>query len=172
MKEIKVYHSLLKNLLLLTSCLVFIALGISTLFNPHKDISTFGTVISWTAILFFGCGGLFMLYQILKERFTGQAYYVITDKSLIMNSSKHFEVCFADVEAFYLTNVMGNQMISIRYKPNMEVQKFENASTLGRLTRRFNERVAGTQEGIPAYGLNIKAQELCDLLNERVKSQK
>jgi ATP-dependent helicase/nuclease subunit A len=28
------------------------------------------------------------------------------------------------------------------------------------------------QEGIPAYGLNIKAQELCDLLNERVKSQK
>jgi hypothetical protein len=48
MKEIKVYHSLSKNLLLLTGCFVFVALGISTIANPPEDISTFDIVISWT----------------------------------------------------------------------------------------------------------------------------
>lgn len=169
MKEIKVYHSLSKNLLLLVVCFVFVALGISTIANPPKDISTFGIVISWTGVLFFGGGALFMLYLILRERLTGQAYYVITDQSLIMHTPKRYEVRFVDVEAFRLTKVTSNQMITIHYKPNVEVQKFEDASILGRLTRCFNERMAGAQEGLPANGLSIKAQELCDLLNERVK---
>ena len=169
MEEIKIYHSLKKNLLLLTCCLVFTFLGINVLVNPHKEISIFGIIMSLLGVLLFGGGSLFVLYQILKERLTGQAYYVITNQSLIMNSGKGFEVRFADVEMFYISKIVGTSLICIRYKPNVEVQRFENSTLLGRLTRRFNVHQVGTQEGLPADGLNIKAQELCNLLNKKVK---
>ena len=133
--------------------------------------------LAWAGILFFGGGGLFVLFLILKERITHTPYYMITDDGIIMNSGlKTYEVHFTDVECFYLTKVGTARgkttLIGIQYKESIELQKFEDASKAGRAVRRFNKSVAGSQETLPADGLTIKPKDLCEILNERVKDSR
>ena len=45
----------------------------------------------------------------------------------------------------------------------------KDASWLGRIVRRFNQRIGGSQEHLYAADMTMKPKELCDLLNERVK---
>jgi hypothetical protein len=45
----------------------------------------------------------------------------------------------------------------------------DDATFLGRLARKFNLSVSGTQESIAVTGLTIKAQELLDLLTDRLQ---
>ena len=91
-----------------------------------------------------------------------------------MNSVfKTHEVRFADFKRFFLTKVGTargtTKLIGIQYKKNVELQKFEDAGEAGGVVRRFNKRVAGSQEALPADGLTIKPKDLCEILNERVK---
>lgn len=165
MEEVKIYHSLWKTSPVILICFAFAALGIRSLV-VHPEKSGF---MSWLGLLFFGFGGIFMLWLILKERITGKPYYLVTDESIIMNSGlKAWEVRFADVESFFL---MG-KMIGIRYKKGKEIQKMADASGLGRLVRRFNQRIGGSQEHLYVSGMTMKPKELCDLLNKRVKKMK
>ncbi len=144
-------------------CFVFVAMGIIMLL--HGDHS----FIVWAGILFFGGGALFVLYLILRERISHKAYYIITDESVLMDSGmKKWEVRFADVEEFYLVNVASSKQIGIKYNKEVEFQKISDASSSGRTIRKLNECIAGVQESLPADGLNIKPQELCDLLNMRL----
>ena len=163
MREIRIYHSILKNIALMAVCFVFVAMGIFILMHGERSF------IAWTGILFFGGGGLFVLFLIMRERISHKAYYIITDESVLMDSGmKKLEVRFADVEEFYLINVSSSKQIGIKYKKEVEFQKMNDASSAGRTFRKLNERLAGVQESLPADGLNIKPQELCDLLNMRL----
>jgi len=169
METIRVYHSLWKSGLLVAVCFGFTALGIF-LINAGKD-----GIVAWLATSFFGIGGLFMLWLILKERITHTPYYMITDDCIIMNSGfKTCEVHFADVECFFLTEVGTargkTKLIGRQYKEKLELQKYKDASKAGRAVRSFNKRVAGSQEALPADGLMIKPKALCEILNERVNS--
>ena len=144
-------------------CFVFVAMGIQMLLRGEQSF------IAWTCILFFGGGGLFVLFLILRERIAHKAYYIITDESVLVDSGmKKWEVHFADVEEFYLINVGSSKQIGIKYKKEVEFQKMSDASSAGRTIRKLNESIAGVQESLPADGLNIKPQELCDLLNMRL----
>ena len=144
-------------------CSVFVAMGIFMLLHGGQSF------MAWAGILFFGGGGLFVLFLILRERIAHKAYYIITDESILMDSGiKKWEVRFADVEEFYLLNVKSSKMIGIIYKKEVEFQKMNDASSAGRTIRKLNESIAGVQESFPADGLNIKPQELCDLLNMRL----
>ena len=110
-----------------------------------------------------------MLFLILRERISHKAYYIITDESVLIDSGmKKWEVRFADVEEFYLINVTSSKQIGIKYKKEVEFQMMSDASSLGRTIRKMNESIAGVQESLPADGLNIKPQALCDLLNMRL----
>lgn len=163
MEEIRIYHSIWKNIGLIAICFVFVAMGIQMLLRGEQSF------IAWTCILFFGGGGLFVLFLILREIISHKAYYIITDESVSMDSGmKKWEVRFADVEEFYLINVSSSKQIGIKYKKEVEFQKMNDASSVGRTFRKLNERLAGVQESLPADGLNIKPQELCDLLNMRL----
>ena len=163
MREIRIYHSILKNIALMAGCFVFVAMGIFILMHGERSF------IAWTGILFFGGGGLFVLFLIMRERISHKAYYIITDESVLMDSGmKKREVRCADVEEFYLINVMSSKQIGIKYKKDVEFQKMNDASNAGRIIRKMNESIAGVQESLPADGLNIKPQELCDLLNMRL----
>jgi len=163
MEKIRIYHSIWKNIALIAVCFVFVAMGIFLLLHGNHSF------IVWTGILFFGGGGLFMLFLILRERIGHKAYYIITDESVSGDSGmKNWEVRFADVEEFYLVNVASSKQIGIKYKKEVEFQKMNGASSAGRTIRKLNERIAGVQESLPADGLNIKPQELCDLLNMRL----
>ena len=162
MEEIRIYHSIWKNIGFIAICFVFVATGILMLLRGEQSF------IAWTGILFFGGGGLFVLFLILRERICDKAYYIITDKSVLVDGMKKWEVRFADVEEFYLINVSSSKQIGIKYKKEVEFQKMNDASSAGRTFRKLNERLAGVQESLPADGLNIKPQELCDLLNMRL----
>ncbi len=170
MDTIRVYHSIWKSGLLVAVCLGFTASGIF-LINAGED-----SIIIWLGILFFGIGGLFMLWFILKERITNTPYYLITDDGIIMNSPfRSFEVHFADVECFFLTKVktsrgINTKFIGIQYKENVESQQFKDASMAGRAVRSANMSMVGSQEALPAEGLTIKPKDLCEILNERVNS--
>lgn len=162
MEEIRIYHSLWKNGLVILICFAFAGLGVHNLIvHPEKS-----GIVFWL-VLFFGLGGLFMLWLILRERITHKPFYVVTDERVTMNSGlKAWVVRFDDVESFFL---MG-KMIGIRYKKDREIQKMEDASTLGRIVRRFNLRIGGSQEHLYASDMTMKPKELCDLLNERVRN--
>ena len=151
-------------------CFVFVAMGIFMLLHGEQSF------IVWASILFFGGGGLFVLFLILKERITHTPYYMITDDGIIMNSGlKTYEVHFTDVECFNLTKVGTARgkttMIGIQYKESIELQKFEDASKAGRAVRRFNKSVAGSQEALPADGLTIKPKDLCEINKSVAGSQ-
>ena len=162
MEEIRIYLSLWKNGLLILVCFAFAALGLHTLI-VHPEKCGF---LLWLGLLFFGLGGIFMLWLVLRERITDKPYYLVTDESITMNSGlKAWKVRFADVERFFLTG----QMIGICYKKGKEIQKMEDASGLGRIVRRFNQRIGGSQEHLYVSHMTMKPKELCDLLNERVK---
>ena len=77
MKEIKIYHSIWKNLILVAICLAFVVLGVLQLLDGRNSF------LVWASTLFFGIGGLFMLYIILRQRITNKPYYVITDESTV-----------------------------------------------------------------------------------------
>ena len=165
MEEIRIYHSLWKNGLLILICFAFAGLGVHSLIvHPEKS-----GIVFCLCILFFGLGGLFMLWLILRERITDKPYYVVTDESVTMNSGlKAWEVRFDDVESFFL---VGKMMIGIRYKKDREIQKMEDASCLGRIVRHFNQRIGGSQEHLYVSDMTMKPQELCDLLNKRVEKK-
>ena len=108
----------------------------------------------------------------LKERLTGRPFLTITDEGIIYSGGwKQYDIRFADVNSFAMLGGRQNKIIGIHYKMRVERQKMEDASFIGRLARKFNLTVSGTQESISLSGVPMKAHELCDLLNERLKRQ-
>lgn len=165
-EEIRIYHSVWRMLLLSIGSLAFAILGFLMTCSPRAG----HVIMGWIGVVFFGLGGLGLLYWLLKERLTGQPYLTITEKSVIYNGGwKRFEIRFSDVNSFVLLGGKRNKMIGIRYKEGVEWQKMEDASLVGRLARKFSIAVSGTQESISLSGVSMKAQELCDILNERLR---
>ena len=155
-------------LLMCVGCLAFAAMGVDLL----SVSSTVNHVIAWLGIVFFGCGGLVLLFWLLKERLTGRPFLTITEESVICNSLRQYVIRFADVESFVLLGGKQEKLIGIHFKKGVEREKLENASIFSFLARKYNLAVSGTQESISVTGVSIKAQELCNLLNERVKQYK
>ena len=162
MEEIRIYHSIWRNIPLLAVCFVFAATGVLMLLDGYRSF------LAWISILFFGGGGLFVLFLILRERICDKAYYIITDKSVLVDGMKKWEVRFADVEKFYLINVASSKQIGIRYRKGVELEKMGEAGRAGRILRKLNSRIAGVSESLPVDGLSISPEELCDLLNTRL----
>ena len=58
------------------------------------------------------------------------------------------------------------------HKKEVELQKMNEASSAGRTVRKINEKIAGSQESLPADDFTIKPQQLCDLLNMKLNKVK
>ena len=128
-------------------------------------------IIGYIGIAFFGLGGLALIYWALKERLTGRPFLTITDEGIIYNGGwKQYDIRFADVNSFVLLGGRQNMFIGIRFKRGVERQKMEDANFIGRLARKFNLAVSGTQESISLSCVPMKAKELCDILNERLNN--
>ena len=76
------------------------------------------------------------------------------------------------LDSFSLTGNEYGKMIGIAYKKEVESRKMEEANVAGRALRRYNTRIAGTTESIPAFSLKIKPEELLEILNERLAVSK
>ena len=167
MQDIKVYHSIWKYLIYASLCLIFAGISL----YGHR------TTIDW--IMFGVCifCALFFLYQIVRERFFGKPFLFITSDTVFVNSFGDFKVRFADVEKFILSTITVSyntrkQYIGIKFKKDVELKKNEEANKIKKSMRNFNVRVVGAQESLPADSLNIRAEELLDILNERLEQYK
>ena len=110
-----------------------------------------------------------MLYNTFKRILKNEPYLTITADRIIYQGLRPFVVNFADVESFTMVKVENQKLIAIHYKPNVELQKMDETSFVGRIFRSFNKHVINAQDTLSAVGTNMKAQELCDLLNERLE---
>ncbi|WP_155808740.1 STM3941 family protein [Xylanibacter brevis] len=169
MKEIRIYHSLWRMLPLTLGSCMFVYIGVMMFNDPFFSHKLIGII----CVLFFVVALLIVPYQTIKERLTHQPYMIITDRCVIVNGFKSFVVNFSDVESFEIVRIaMSNtrqKFISIHYKPNVEMQKMEDASFFGRMLRKLNSRLSGAQEHLTTDGTSMKLQDLLDLLNERLK---
>ena len=165
METIKIYHSPWRMLLLAFACLTFVV-GSVFMLEHTKDV--FHVVVAWIGIVFFGFGALYMLYATLKERLTGKPFLTITDDRIISEGVKQTEIHFSDVESFDVVKMRKQQFVAVHYKPGVEQQKLDEAGTLDRSIRYLNRRLVNAQENISTVGTGMKAEALCDLLNERL----
>ena len=166
MKEIKIYSSLWRMMLLILACLLFVFAGI---FILHMHRNVFHLVVGWSSIVFFGCGGIVLLWSFLKERLFDQPHLTINDEGISYRGMKTWHVRFADVASFEVRRLGDNNFVAINYKPVVELQKMENASILGRLFRSMNICLINAQESISVVDIGMKADELCDILNQRLR---
>lgn len=171
METIRIYHSVWRMLLLILTSFAFVAASFLMLYDPKIE-GGFYVVIGWLGIVFFGLGGLLMLYAILKERLTDRPFMTITDEAIIMENMKQVIINLADVESFEVLKGRQQKFIAIHYKPDVELQKMDEAGTFGRSIRSLNRRLVNAQETITTTGTGMKAEELCDLLNERLRRVK
>lgn len=171
METIRIYHSVWRMLLLILTSFAFVAASFFMLNNPKIE-GGFYVVIGWLGIVFFGLGGLLMLYAILKERLTDRPFMTITDEAIIMEGMKQSVIRFADVKSFEVVNMRNQKFVAVHYKPNVEQQKMDEAGTLGRSIRSLNRQLVNAQETITTTGTGMKAEELCNLLNERLRRVK
>ena len=81
METIRIYHSPWRILLLALASLAFAVAGFFMAIHSPKG---FHIVVGWISVVFFGLGGLYMLYGTLKERLTGKPFLTITDEAVIM----------------------------------------------------------------------------------------
>ena len=166
METVRIYNSLWRMLLLVLTSLAFAVAGfLMAIHSPN----VFHIVVGWISVVFFGFGGLIMLYGSLKERLTGKPFLTITDEAVVMDGMKKTVIRFADVESFNVVRMGREEFIAVHYKPGVERQKMDEANALGRSVRRLNRRLVNAQESITTNGTCMKAQELCALLNERLR---
>lgn len=166
METVRIYHSTWRMLLLALLSLAFAVAGFFMAIHSPKG---FHIVVGWISVVFFGLGGLYMLYGTLKERLTGKPFLTITDEAVIMDGMKHAVIRFADVKSFNVVKMGRQEFVAVHYKPGVERQKLDEANALDRSIRKLNQRLVNVQESISTNCTGIEAQELCDLLNGRLK---
>lgn len=166
MKEIKIYSSLWRMMLLILACLLFVFAGI---FILHMHRNMFHLVVGWVSILVFGCFGIILLFSFLKERLFGQAHLTINDEELTYRRFRTIHVRFADVASFEVREIGDNEFVAINYKPDVERQMMQDASFFGYLLRSMNKRLIDAPESISVSDISLTANELCHILNERLK---
>ena len=104
MKEIRVYHSLWMTGILILVCFAFAALGLHTLIvHPEKS-----GIVFWLGLIFFGFGGIFMLWLILRQRITDKPYYVVTD------SQEHLYVSNMTMKPKELCDLLNERVKNIK----------------------------------------------------------
>lgn len=165
MEEIRIYHSTRKCLAMAVCCFVFVGCGVCLLL---KEPTSF---VNWVGTLFAATCCLIIIYPVVRERITNKPYYLITDERIFVDSGlKQWEVSFTDVEEFCLLHLMSSQQIGIKYKKTVEHKKMNDSGCATRTLRKMNKKIAGVQESLPCDGLTMKAQQLCELLNKRLKA--
>lgn len=143
MDEIKVYHSVWKTIITISTDLLIVALGISAIHQGSV------LVIAWFLVIFFSFAALITAWTLLKERITKRPYLTITSECIQVDNRKGSEIRYADVESFTFKRILVDGMIVVNYS---------------------NEKA--TPGGILVSDLTMKPKELLEILNERLIASK
>ena len=166
METVRIYHSTWRMLLL---AIVSLAMAVGGYLMAIHSPKGFDIIVGWIGVVFFGVCGIYVLYGMLKERLTGKPFLTITDEAVIMEGMKQAVIRFADVESFNVVKMGKQEFVAVHYKPGVELKKMDEANGLDRSIRKLNLQLVNAQENISTTGTGMKAQELCDLLNERLE---
>ncbi len=166
MKEVKIYSSLWRMILLILASILFVLGGI---FILHMHRNMFHLVVGWVSILFFGCCGIIFLFSFLKERLFDQPHLTITDEELTYRRFRTIHVRFADVASFEVREIGDNEFVAINYRPDVERQMIQDANIFGYLYRSMNKRLINALDSISVTDISMTADELCNILNERLR---
>lgn len=168
MEELKIYHSVWRDLLILLGGLILCALMVFLICHP-KNI--FHLIIGWVGVVFTGLGCIIILFDRVIRLISGQPFMKITDKEIIFYGMGQTVIKFDDVESFSVAETNNQNYIVIHYKPHVERSKMDKAGKFSRFIRSVNYTLVGGQEAFSTVGTCIKAQELCNLLNQRLKER-
>ena len=166
MNEIRIYHTPWRMLLLIAGCFVFIILSVDLIQGSHQWLG-------YATILFFGICGLYLLTAAVKEYVFRRPYITVTDKHIVLQRWKTQTIRLEDVETFKVARTGDQKFVAVIYTPEAKRRIKKESDTAGNLFRAVNSRLT-TQKNALDYisvtGTALSAQELCDILNERLKS--
>ncbi|MBR6031070.1 MAG: hypothetical protein IKP36_03820 [Bacteroidaceae bacterium] len=185
MEDIGIYRSIRKNAVLLVCGFLWIAITISqlatafifTIVDERKSFIEYwkefflglfdhlGVFMGSVLLIIFVPVYFFIIYfyfrwayRLLRDRIKHIPYYIITDKSFIINRAGGLEFSFADIETFIYKRekVKGNtsKWIEIQYKKGVDLKKYDEVTC------------------IETQGLTASPENLCDHLNERLAATK
>ena len=163
MEDIRIYRIVWKNLLVAIACLTLTAVSIVDSINRN------GGPREMAVGLCFGLIGLFVLYKTVKVRL--RPYLTINDKCLVQSRPNYpnHTVRFSEVDHFELSrfNILlpFERDILVYYKKDKDKQKVYSPTFFGRIAAKL---FSGADEYLDINGINMKPQELFDLLSERV----
>ena len=97
-----------------------------------------------------------------------RTYLVITDQQLRVNAPEPWVVKLSGVDSFYVDKFKGRTFIGIRYKDNIEGDVTDE-----QIAKYRKQRSKASLQGYPyeiyVRYLSMKPQEICDLLNAKLR---
>ena len=162
MEEIKINVSIkvwIYILLAVVACFAII-MGVSRVVGGPGAIGT----DKYHMITMFICITSIILVPAYIQRKTK---LVVTDVQLRVNVAEPWIVQLSGVESFYVDKFKGRTFIGIRYKEGTWESHKEDLA--GDRKRRLKAAMQGYPYEIYVSGLTMKPQEICDLLNSRIK---
>ena len=165
MEDIKLYYAskgVVKHLLFI---LVVAGGIIYSLIHAEDAAPGIGT---WTLLALLVLIGVFTVYYGIKKGKNGKPVLTVRQDRVILHGIKDWEIHYSDVEAFFLSD--DKDLLLINYKENVAHKKMADASASGRIVRKFSRVVIGSEEGLPASDLNLKPDELLNLMEERLNA--
>lgn len=172
--EIKIYQSLWKNLLLVICCMIF---AIGAIFIVADDNCKIITKIcgGWLGVMFFGVGGLFICVTTFYNSIRHIPYLILYKDRVeiyVQFKGTYKVVRFENVKSFRLIKMHHTTYIAIEYKTKYISQKMESPATSNFVKKLmvFNLQLTGSIEAILVFNLTMRGNEICDILNERIKN--
>lgn len=163
MEGIKVYRSFWKYDLGLALSLTLIIWGIY-MFQNKEGAYKAGPII---LIAMFGIFAICTIIRYIWRR----PKLIITDKAVTVNTYEPWEVRFEDVESFTVAKYQGQEIIEVIFKQGTENWAPQEDIMNSRKSRvRYPENLhPGRPYEIYVADLSMRCQQLCDMLNERIK---
>ena len=162
MKKIKIYGSKQNPII---GIVMFIAFMIACTFGMYQSGGKSNSGIMIPAMMFALSAAISIVaFAIRKPKL------IISDYSVMINTSVPWEACFEEVDSFYPTSYKGEEIICIRYKKDVEagvtIEEVEDGISL----RKKTLLNPGEPYDIYVTGLAKKPKDILNLLNERLKA--
>ena len=166
MNEIKINMSIKVwiYILLAAAALFAILMGVSRAVGGPDAIGA----QKYQMIMMFVCMTTIIIVPAYIKRKT---QLIITDVQLRVNAPEPWVVRLSGVDSFYVDKYKGRKFIGIRYKDNVEAGITDEEIAKDR-KQRFKAALQGYPYEVYVGFLSLKPQEICNLLNARIKKER
>lgn len=161
MQEVKLYNSIMKNLLFLLICLVFVISGFWMVSTSTNNINFIIGIIS---ILFFGLGLIMFPKQILDRK----PRIIINDEGIYDRTLKVGIIEWRDINDAYLQSISGSEFISLVLTDNNKYLQ-RTTKTFAKIAS-YNEILGFETLNVNLSGVNKSGKEVLKIINEELRN--